>query len=189
VADLPYPEMTFYPETRQLVVKKCDPMDSSSGEDQECINLTVPYFKQYTVEITGTLNDEDMTSDKISFEVTIGPDCDNDQIVYMADVKDQFGGTYFLGATEAYEMNLTPNMRNDVPNCPITCELTSTDSFDPIFNFNEENGDVTIKTMLASLNGESASYAIECVSELSKTQTAPVVQNLNLNFAYEDCNP
>ena len=188
-ADLPYPEMTFYPEARQMTIKKCDPMDSATEDDQECVDQVVPYFKSYTVEITGTLNDADMTSASVAFDVTIGPDCDGDTLTYMADVNDQFGGTYFLGATEAREMALSPSLRNEVPNCPITCELTSTDSFDPIFNFDEQTGDVTIKTMLASLNGQSHSYAIECLSELSLAQTMPAVQTFDVRFAFEDCNP
>ena len=66
-------------------------------------------------------------------------------------------------------MALSPQLTNNVVNCPLTCELTSTDSFDPIWNFDEENGDVVIKTMMSSLNGNSYSYAIECISELSQT--------------------
>jgi hypothetical protein len=123
-----------------------------------------------------------MTSDSISFDVTIGPSCDDDAIFYQQDVKSQFDGSYFLGVNEASELALSPQLANSVPNCPITCELTSTDEFDPIFDFDDTNGDLVVKTMLASLDGRTYSYAIECISELSLVQTTPEVQSFDILF-------
>lgn len=99
-ADLPYPEMTFFAEGNQIMIQKCDPMDNTNQEDAECVEPAAePYFKYYTIVITGTLNDEEMTSDYITFDVTIGPSCDDDTITYESDVKSQFNGVYYLGAT------------------------------------------------------------------------------------------
>lgn len=164
-------------------------MDSTNQDDDDCVKQEIPYFQFYTVLVIGTLNDEMKTSATVSFEVTIGPDCDSDVVFFSEDVFDQFDGTYFLGATTAEELFLTPGMINDVPNCPIYCELTSDDSFDPIFNFNEMNGDVTIKSMLASLNGEIYAYTIECISELSLSMMEPETQSFDVEFVFEDCAP
>lgn len=57
VADLPYPEIMFYPNDNQILVNKCDPNMSSTATDAECYSGIDPYFKSYTVEVTGRLND------------------------------------------------------------------------------------------------------------------------------------
>lgn len=86
-------------------------------------------------------------------------------------------------------MALSPQLSNLVPNCPIACELTSTDSFDPIFDFTDATGDLVIKTMLADLATKTHSYSIECISELSLVQTLPEVQTFDVEFEYENCDP
>jgi len=187
-ADLPYPEILFYPDENQIVVSKCDPNVASTANDAECMSGIDPYFKYYEVEITGTLNDYNSSSDTTSFKVTIGPNCDVDTVTYGMDVSTQFDGNYVLGINQAYPLNLTPMMSQEVTNCPVTCELTSLNSFDPISYFNDLNGDLTISTQSPTLNGKTFQYSIECISEYSYTQVLPAVQTFSVSFAFEACN-
>ena len=87
VADLPYPEIIFYPNDNQILVQKCDPMQVSTASDPECdIGLVNPYFKTYTVVIIATLNDYAQTSAFVEFDVTIGPNCDGDVVDLPASI-------------------------------------------------------------------------------------------------------
>ena len=52
-ADLPFPEIMFYPNDNQILVNKCDPNMASSSSDPECYGGVDPYFKTYIIEITG----------------------------------------------------------------------------------------------------------------------------------------
>ena len=85
-------------------------------------------------------------------------------------------------------MNLSPGLTQRVVNCPVTCELTSTDPFEPVSYFSDLTGDLTISTQSPLLNGQTYTYSIECISELSLTQYLPAVQTFDVTFAFEQCN-
>ena len=61
-----------------MIVNKCKPGDPNTAVDEECTNGVQPYFKTYTVVIFGKLNDMMVTESQVSFDVTIGPNCDDD---------------------------------------------------------------------------------------------------------------
>ena len=133
MADLPNPEIIFYPRDNQILVQKCDPNQVSTATDPECnTGLVYPYFKKYTVVIIGTLNDYSLTSSRVEFDVTIGPNCDPDAVKFSANVASQFSGVYTLGINQSYPLKLDPSLTQNVPNCPVTCQLTSINPFDPI---------------------------------------------------------
>ena len=71
----------------------------------------------------------------------------------------------------------------------MTCELTSTEfrAMEPVFVFDDTNGDLIIKTQTPSLDGMVYNYAIECISELSLEQNLPAIQNFVVEYAFEDC--
>lgn len=189
VADLPYPEIVFNAENNKFIIQKCNPNNVNNNQDLECVNNVTPYFKEYTVLVIGTLNDEDRTTGFVSFTVTIGPDCDNDMINYASTIGHQ---DYTLGINNPYDLPLSPGMTQSVPNCPVFCEVTSTSPFDfiPIFSFNDMNGDLMIKTQQSYLNSLTYNYAIECYSEysLAMTPDTPATQAFTVSFAFENCN-
>lgn len=189
VADLPYPEIVFNSDNNKFIIQKCNPNNIDNSSDLECVNNDTPYFKEYTVLVIGTLNDEDSTTASVSFDVTIGPDCDDDIISYSATIGHQ---DYTIGINSPVELPLSPAMTQAVPNCPVFCEVTSTSPFDfsPIWSFNDENGDMVIKTQQGTLNGATYNYAIECYSEYSTIMTpeTPAVQAFTVGFSFEDCN-
>lgn len=90
------------------MITKCAPQESTAAQDIECTSFVTPYFKKYTIVIMGTLNDMDATRAYVEFDVTIGPDCDNDAVSFTANVNDQFSGTYTLGINQAYPLDLSP---------------------------------------------------------------------------------
>lgn len=93
--DLPFAEINFYPNLNQVLVRKCEP--GSSIVDPECNGAVTPYFKKYTICIMGTLNDMDSTMAYTEFDVTIGPNCDDDMVTFSATVQDQVPMPYRLG--------------------------------------------------------------------------------------------
>lgn len=112
----------------------------------------MPYFKTYTVVVYGTLNDMMQTESQVSFDVTIGPNCDDDYLSFQADVSTQFSGTYQLGINEAFILPLDPQLAQNTANCPVQCQLTSLDTMGPIFDFNDQTGVTIIKTQDPALN-------------------------------------
>ena len=139
--------------------------------------------------VIGTLNDEDSTTASVSFDVTIGPDCDNDMITYSTTLGHQ---DYTLGINQPNVLSLSPATTQSVPNCPVFCEVTATSPFDflPIFSFNDENGDLVIKTQQGYLNDRTYNYAIECYSEYSQIMNSetPAIESFTVGFSFEDCN-
>lgn len=75
-------EITFDANRRVFTVDKCGPM--SQVGDPECGS---PFMstKIYTVRIVATLNNMQMTQNRdLVFEITIGPDCSDNEISVIA---------------------------------------------------------------------------------------------------------
>lgn len=171
-----------------MIVNKCKPGDPNTAVDAECTNGVQPYFKTYTVVIFGKLNDMMVTESQVSFDVTIGPNCDDDFLGFQSLVQSQLTGPYLLGINEAYIMPLDPELAQNTFNCPVKCQLTSFDSMGPIFDFNDQTGVTIIKTQDPSLNMQTLTYTVECVSQLSQAQLTPIEQTFDVTFAFEQCN-
>ena len=105
---LPFPEISFNSVTGQIVVQKCDP-DSGAlfTNDPECTQQA--YFKEYTVVVTGTLNDVDATSSSVEFDVLIGPDCDNDTLAFGQSYSSQISN-FILRKSGIVNVDLDPQL-------------------------------------------------------------------------------
>ena len=139
-------------------------LTGSSGQLGRALRASIPAkLAGEPVELIATARQPEPEQGIVGLDLSDPDACSSAVIAHQPDWVLNAGAYTAVDRAEA-----EPQLAQAVPNCPVTCELTSTDPFTPIFNFNEMNGDTIIRTQLPSLNGEIFNYSIECLSELSE---------------------
>jgi len=128
------------------------------------------------------------TNTDLMFEVTIGPDCSQDEITLFSGITDF---TYYIRAS-ADLRSMTPLFKQSVFGCGKRCMLIETGvvptgyQSPAIFSFDKYQPQAKISTSDTSLHGTSIELTIRCEDPQSETASASEETTATVTF-YDPC--